>query len=62
MLPPVFGKRMIRKIHGPKMYRVWNGGFQIIRGFVIYTGYISCVVVFVVAVVKLKGYSNRLHM
>jgi hypothetical protein len=41
MLPIVFGNRLIREIYGPKMYNVGNGGFQIMRVFVIYTGYIK---------------------
>jgi hypothetical protein len=42
MVPTVFGNRLIRKIYGPNTYRVGNGEFQIMKGFVIYTGYIKC--------------------
>lgn len=41
MLPTVFGNRLIRKIYGPKIYKVGNEGFQIMKVFVIYTGYIK---------------------
>jgi len=41
MLPTVFGNRLIMKIYGPKMYKVGNEGFQIMKVFVIYTGYIK---------------------